>query len=137
MASQRHWPVAATAISQEQTKETAPNGRLILPKVYAPGGAPVYVVPADEGHNRRRTEPGYDYIVRQLSLFHARLRLAVYCKAAGVLPGFTKADAGSAEARALFDEALLEAVTAATAAGLLALVNALTEPQGGAAVQES
>ena len=78
-------------------------------------------------------ESAHSFITQHLGMLHPRSRLETYKKAAGVLRGFSKAEAASSEARALFDEALLEAVTAATAAGLLALVETLTGAEGGAA----
>jgi hypothetical protein len=75
-------------------------------------------------------EAAHYFVEQQLDLVHPRARLEIYKKAAAVLPGFSKADAACSEARALFDEALLAAVTAASGAELLALVTALTE--GGA-----
>lgn len=78
-------------------------------------------------------EAAHYFVETQLDLVHPRARLETYKKAAAVLPGFSKADAASSEARPLFDESLLAAVTAASGAELLLLVNALTEPQGGAA----
>ena len=78
-------------------------------------------------------EAAHYFVEQQLDLLHPRSRLETYKKAAAVLPGFSKADAACSEARALFDEALLAAVTAASGAELLTLVNALTESEGGAA----
>jgi len=79
-------------------------------------------------------EAAHYFIQEQLGLVHPRARLEIYKKVAAVLPRFSKADAASAEARALFDEALLATVTGAPAAGLLVLVNALTSAsEGGAA----
>jgi len=80
-------------------------------------------------------EAAHQYIARQLSLFHPRLRLEVFRKAAGVLPDFSKADAAGAAGRELFDEALLEGVTAAPAAKLVALVQTLTGADESAATQ--
>ena len=94
---------------------------------------PSIFVPADEGHNRRRSEPGYAYIVRHLDLLHPRLRLEVFRAAPRVLPGFTKSDAGSAYVEKLFAEALLAAATGAGATELVVLVQTLTGAEGGAA----
>jgi hypothetical protein len=64
--------------------------------------------------------------VKHLGLLHPRARLEVYRAAPRVLPGFSKADAGSAYASELFAKALLEAATAAGVPELVALVEALT-----------
>jgi hypothetical protein len=73
-------------------------------------------------------EAAHSFIVQHLGMLHPRARLEVYRKAAGVLPGFTRRDAAGEAARELFDEALLEAVTASSAAQLVELVEALTGP---------
>jgi len=78
-------------------------------------------------------EAAHHFIVKTLLMVHPRERLEVYRKAGGKLHGFSKADAASAEAAALFAEALLETITAAKAADLLALSNTLTTVEGGAA----
>jgi hypothetical protein len=78
-------------------------------------------------------EGAHYHVETHLGLVTPRERLAIYAKAASVLPGFTRREAASAEAKALFSEALLQGITGARAADLLALVNTLTEPEGGAA----
>ena len=77
-------------------------------------------------------ESALGFVTRYLGLVHPRERLAVYRRGAAVLSGFSKSEASSAEARPLFDEALLEGVTAATAPGLVALVETLTAVEGAA-----
>jgi len=78
-------------------------------------------------------EAAHLFIVQHLGMLHPRARLEAYRKAAGILRGFSKADAAGPYSDQLFAERLLEAVTAAKAADLVMLVTALTEPEGGAA----
>ncbi|TAM44324.1 MAG: hypothetical protein EPN53_16740 [Acidobacteria bacterium] len=70
-------------------------------------------------------EGAYAQTFSRVALLNPRDRLAVFRRAVGVLPGYSKADAGGPYAPELFGEALLEAATAADVPGLLALVAAL------------
>lgn len=76
-------------------------------------------------------EAAHHFIVKTLLMVHPRERLEVFRKAAGILRGFSKADAAGPYSDQLFAERLLEAVTAAKAAELLTFTATLTE--GGAA----
>ena len=80
-------------------------------------------------------EAAHHYTVRYLGMLHPRARLEVFRAAHRVLPGFSKADASGPYAAELFQEALLEAVTAAPAAELVALVQTLTGADESAATQ--